>query len=86
MRAKNMVMNTLLTKVYLTYLTLQVKITAIGGHNLSEYGLPAPCVVSEIEVPVVNVAELELYINQNEPLLNTEQRRIYDMVISGILI
>lgn len=63
---------------------LQIKITAIGGHNLSEYGLPVPHIVSEIEEPVLNVAELDLYINQNEPLLNAEQRRIYNMVISGI--
>ena len=70
---------------------LQDKVLSMGGRELSEYGLPQPQTVDNDRFARVyrreidyNQGEQKAYVEQNLPLLTTDQREVYDCFCSMI--
>lgn len=70
---------------------LQDKVLSMGGRELSEYGLPQPQTVDNDRFARVNRREIDYnqgeqqaYVEQNLPLLTTDQREVYDSFCSMI--
>ncbi|GFQ85412.1 ATP-dependent DNA helicase [Trichonephila clavata] len=74
-------------------LALQDVLLSIGGNTLPHYGLPSPQAIDGIvenlnreyiEHTNFDPVELQHWINQNEPRLNSEQNQIYRLLTDSV--